>query len=69
MKLKNNFKEMELGFYLRPFDWRGFFRFNISFFKQVPYLEICVGPFAFEIGWTDDESVQKLSTSDQRNQT
>ena len=67
--MKTEFKDMEMGVYFKPFDWRSFLKFGIGFSPELPLLEIKLGPFFFEIGWIYDESVQGLPTSDQRDQT
>ena len=65
--MKSKFKDMELGIYVRPFDLRSFLKFGIGFSHEAPFLEIRVGPFFFEIGWIEDESIQGLPASNQRD--
>lgn len=66
--MKNDLRDMEFGFYVRPFDYMSFLKFTTSYIKTVPYFELNVGPFSFEIGWIDHESIQEFYSSNQRDQ-
>jgi hypothetical protein len=66
--MNNEFKDMELGIYVKPFDLRSYFKFGISFSPALPFFELKIGPLHFEIGWMNDESIQELSASNQRDQ-